>query len=93
MKVRIQTRQVADSLSISCVIPTQHAKPSKVDRMHRSRINGLLIDCKTDDIDDAAQFWADALGRPVDIKHPSLGHVREMRRLSVHRGDVRGDLA
>ena len=28
--------------------------------MHRSRINGLLIDCKTDDIDAAAQFWADA---------------------------------
>ena len=38
--------------------------------MHRSRINGLLIDCKTDDIDTAAQFWATALGRPVDMKHP-----------------------
>src|SRR5271156_6406867 len=38
--------------------------------MHRSRINGLLIDCKTDDIDAAAEFWAAALGRPVDMKHP-----------------------
>ena len=38
--------------------------------MHRSRINGLLIDCKVDDIDTAAQFWAAALGRPVDMKHP-----------------------
>ena len=38
--------------------------------MHRSRINGLLIDCKTDDIDAAAQFWAEALGRPVDMEHP-----------------------
>jgi len=38
--------------------------------MHRSRINGLLIDCKTDDIDAAAQFWADTLGRPIDMKHP-----------------------
>jgi hypothetical protein len=38
--------------------------------MHRSRINGLLIDCKTDDIAAAAQFWAIALGRPVDVKHP-----------------------
>jgi predicted enzyme related to lactoylglutathione lyase len=38
--------------------------------MHRSRINGLLIDCKADDIDTAAQFWAAALGRPVDMKHP-----------------------
>jgi hypothetical protein len=34
--------------------------------MHRSRLNGILIDCKTDDVDAAAQFWAEALGRPVD---------------------------
>jgi predicted enzyme related to lactoylglutathione lyase len=45
--------------------------------MHRSRINGLLIDCKTDDIDAAARFWADALGRPIDLKHPgSRGNNR-----------------
>jgi len=45
--------------------------------MHCSRINGLLIDCKTDDIDAAAQFWAHALGRPVDMKHPrSRGNYR-----------------
>ena len=45
--------------------------------MHRSRINGLLIDCKTDDIDAAARFWAEALGRPVDPGHPgSQGNYR-----------------
>ena len=45
--------------------------------MHRSRINGLLIDCKTDDIDAAAQFWAEALGRPIDPDHPgSRGNYR-----------------
>ena len=45
--------------------------------MHRSRINGLLIDCKTDDIDAAARFWAEALGRPVDPDHPgSRGNYR-----------------
>lgn len=45
--------------------------------MHRSRINGLLIDCKTDDIDAAAQFWAEALGRPVDLDHRgSRGNYR-----------------
>lgn len=45
--------------------------------MHRSRINGLLIDCKTDDIDAAARFWAEALGRPVDPNHPgSRGNYR-----------------
>jgi predicted enzyme related to lactoylglutathione lyase len=38
--------------------------------LHRSRINGLLIDCNTDDIDAAARFWAEALGRPVDPNHP-----------------------
>ena len=38
--------------------------------MHRSRINGILIDCNVDDIGAAARFWADALGRPVDPDHP-----------------------
>ena len=38
--------------------------------MHRSRINGILIDCKVDDIDAAARFWAEALGRPIDPHHP-----------------------
>lgn len=38
--------------------------------MHRSRINGILIDCNVDDIHAAAQFWAEALGRPVDAGHP-----------------------
>jgi len=38
--------------------------------MHRSRINGILIDCNVDDIAVAAQFWAAALGRAVDPDHP-----------------------
>jgi predicted enzyme related to lactoylglutathione lyase len=38
--------------------------------MHRSRINGILIDCKVEDIEAAAQFWAEALGRPIDLDHP-----------------------
>jgi hypothetical protein len=38
--------------------------------MHRSRINGILIDCKVDDIGAAARFWAEMLGRPVDPDHP-----------------------
>ena len=45
--------------------------------MHRSRLNGLLIDCNTDDIDAAARFWAEALGRPLDPDHPgSRGNYR-----------------
>ena len=38
--------------------------------MHRSRLCALLIDCRTRDIDEAAHFWAQALGRPVDPTHP-----------------------
>ncbi len=30
--------------------------------MHRSRIAGLSIDCKTDDLEAAADFWSAALG-------------------------------
>jgi len=36
---------------------------------HRSRINGILIDCNVDDIQSAALFWAEALGRPVNPDH------------------------
>jgi catechol 2,3-dioxygenase-like lactoylglutathione lyase family enzyme len=38
--------------------------------MHHSRLCAVLIDCKTADLDEAARFWAVALGRPVDRKHP-----------------------
>lgn len=38
--------------------------------MHHSRLCALLIDCKTTDVDEAARFWADALGRPVDFDNP-----------------------
>jgi predicted enzyme related to lactoylglutathione lyase len=41
-----------------------------MNQMHRSRINGILIDCNVDDIAEAAQFWAEVLGRPVDPDHP-----------------------
>lgn len=30
--------------------------------MHRSKLAGLIIDCKTDDLDAAARFWSQALG-------------------------------
>lgn len=38
--------------------------------MHYSRLCALLIDCDTPDVDRAADFWAQALGRPVDPNHP-----------------------
>ena len=30
--------------------------------MHRSRLAGYIIDCRTDDLDAAAEFWSAALG-------------------------------
>ena len=34
--------------------------------MHKSKLAGFSIDCKTDDLDAAAQFWAQALGAEVN---------------------------
>ena len=45
--------------------------------MHHSRLCALLIDCRTSDVEAAARFWGEALGRPVDLKHPgSRGNYR-----------------
>ncbi|HYM29600.1 MAG TPA: VOC family protein [Steroidobacteraceae bacterium] len=38
--------------------------------MHHSRLCALLIDCQTADLEAAAHFWAQALGREVDRDHP-----------------------
>lgn len=32
--------------------------------MHRSRFAGIIIDCDTDNLDTAADFWSSALGYP-----------------------------
>jgi len=54
--------------------------------MHRSRINGILIDCRTDDIDAGAQFWAEALGRKVDLEH--RGSRGNYRMLETPEGEL-----
>lgn len=33
--------------------------------MHKSRLSNIIIDCQTTDIDAAARFWADAIGRTL----------------------------
>lgn len=38
--------------------------------MHSSRLCAVLVDCKTSSVDEAARFWSEALGRPVDSEHP-----------------------
>src|SRR5215472_12774824 len=44
--------------------------------MHRSLLCAILIDCKTSDVDVAARFWAETLGRPVDLNHWGRGNYR-----------------
>lgn len=33
--------------------------------MHRSGLGGLIIDCKTDDLNREARFWSNALGHEI----------------------------
>jgi hypothetical protein len=48
--------------------------------MHHSRLCAVLIDCNTPNVDDAARFWAQALGRAVDLAHPGTrGNYRMLQ--------------
>src|SRR5260370_42417136 len=38
--------------------------------MRHGRLAAVLIDGQTADVDQAARFWGEALGRPVDPDHP-----------------------
>ncbi len=33
--------------------------------MHKSKLSGFIIDCRTDDLSAAAEFWSIALGMPA----------------------------
>ena len=39
--------------------------------MHRSRLAGFIIDCKTDDLDAATLFWRQALGMNALERDPN----------------------
>ena len=47
---------------------------------HHSRLCAVLIDCKTDDVDQAAAFWAAALGRPIDPENPGQSALSSRSR-------------
>jgi hypothetical protein len=45
--------------------------------MHHSRLCAVLIDCNTSDVDEAARYWSQVLGRAVDSNHAgSRGNYR-----------------
>lgn len=55
--------------------------------MHRSRLAGFIIDCKTDDLEQAAQFWSAALGyelRPKEQENSPLYRCLESEKLGLH---------
>lgn len=54
---------------------------------HRSRLAGFIIDCNTDDLDAAADFWSQALGCRIADRNAGDG-TAEYQRL----GDTPGDL-
>ncbi len=55
--------------------------------MHRSRLAGFIIDCKTDDLERAAQFWSAALGyelRPKSEETSPLYRCMLADELGLH---------
>ena len=54
--------------------------------MHKSRLAGFIIDCRTDDLDRAAQFWSAALGVPLKPSSEQQSHI--YRQLATNPSDV-----
>lgn len=62
--------------------------------MHRSRLGGLIIDCRTDDLESAAEFWGKVLGYetrhsadPADAGYVLLQTAPEDPYIEVQRVD------
>jgi predicted enzyme related to lactoylglutathione lyase len=53
--------------------------------MHKSKLAGFIIDCRTDDLDAAATFWSDALGLPL---RPEQDDGPIYRRLANGPGEL-----
>lgn len=54
--------------------------------MHKSRLAGFIIDCKTDDLERAAQFWSAALG--YELKPRSAEPMGNYRQLMTPPDEV-----
>jgi hypothetical protein len=51
--------------------------------MHKSRLVAYVLDCKVDDVDAAAHFWSNALGREVLPPQADSPTYRELRSTSA----------
>lgn len=47
--------------------------------MHRSRLCAVVIDCKTEDLDAAAKFWSQALGKEAATLSGDNSNYRELK--------------
>jgi len=62
--------------------------------MHRSRLSTFVLDCRVDDIDAAALFWSQALGRATLPLRSNSGEYRDLttdplERISCFRSAAR----
>ena len=58
--------------------------------MHHSRLSTFVIDCRTEDVDEAARFWSAALGRKIvsaEGEYRELGATAEEPILLVQKVD------
>ena len=54
--------------------------------MHKSRLAGFIIDCRTDDLDQAGRFWSQALG--YALKQSSAGEDSQYKLLDTPSDDL-----
>jgi predicted enzyme related to lactoylglutathione lyase len=56
--------------------------------MHKSKLSGFIIDCQTNDLDRAAEFWGAALGMPVRELPPDEAALYKRLEDSQHGLDI-----
>lgn len=56
--------------------------------MHKSKLGGFIIDCQTDDLNRAADFWGAALGMPVRELPAGEGDTYKRLEDSQHGLDI-----
>jgi len=59
----------------------------EIEKMHKSQLAGFIIDCKTDDLDQATAFWSDALGLKAEAdpgSDESIYRLLETRPEEIH---------
>ena len=53
--------------------------------MHKSKLAGFIIDCRTDDLGAAAEFWSSALGMKIR-KLPAEEGEKYIELMDAHNG-------